>query len=83
MQCSYFHASYCVTCSIDIGLLCGAAMCGRRRDEWWKLKVLIPLYVSFFLGGMIGARMALELDALWFPAATFGTHLTAHFFTFG
>lgn len=65
----------------DIGLLTGARICGRRKDEWWKLKVFIPLYVSFFVGGVIGARMALDYDALWFPAVAFAGVGGLHYMT--
>jgi xanthosine utilization system XapX-like protein len=66
----------------DIGLILGQTVFHpRTRKHLWKLKVLVPLYVAFFLGGVIGwfAYKLLHVKAILLPCAVVGilgiTHL--------
>lgn len=38
----------------DIGIVLGHLTLGNKKDQW-KLYLLVPMYISFFLGGLIGA----------------------------
>jgi hypothetical protein len=66
----------------DIGLILGQAIFyPRTRKHIWKLKVLLPLYGTFCLGGVIGwfAYQILLIKAILIPCAVVGilgiTHL--------
>ncbi|UJR20515.1 hypothetical protein I4U23_023643 [Adineta vaga] len=59
----------------DIGLILGqATFYSRTRKHLWKLEVLIPLYLSFCLGGIIGYLMyqILLLKAILLPTIIIG-----------
>ncbi|CAF1188152.1 unnamed protein product [Rotaria sp. Silwood1] len=60
----------------DIGLVLGQALfCSRTRKHLWKLKVLIPLYGAFCLGGVSGwfAYKLLLFKAILLLSAIIGT----------
>lgn len=66
----------------DIGLVLGQAIFyPRTRKHIWKLKVFLPLYGAFSLGGIIGwyVYYLLRIKAILFPCAIVGilglTHL--------
>ncbi len=59
----------------DIGLILGQAIFyPRTRKHIWKLKVLLPLYGTFCLGGVIGwfAYQILLSKAILIPSAIVG-----------
>ncbi len=59
----------------DIGLVLGQAIFyPRTRKHLWKLKVLLPLYGTFCLGGIIGwfAYKILVANAILLPCAAAG-----------
>ncbi len=65
----------------DIGLVLGQAIFyPRTRKHLWKLKVLLPLYGAFCLGGVIGwfAYQLLHIEALLLPCAVLGLLGIAH-----
>ncbi|CAF3493082.1 unnamed protein product [Rotaria sp. Silwood1] len=65
----------------DIGLVLGQALfCSRTRKHLWKLKVLIPLYGAFCLGGVSGwfAYKLLLFKAILLLSAIIGTLGIAH-----
>jgi hypothetical protein len=39
----------------DIGISLGR-ICKNKVDQAWKLKLQVPLLLSFFIGGFLGAR---------------------------
>jgi len=54
----------------DLGLLLGAAiMYPESRKNLWKLKIFLPILVSFFAGGLIGTAVFMEIGftVLWIP----------------
>jgi hypothetical protein len=65
----------------DIGLILGQTMFHpRTRKHLWKLKVLVPLYGTFCLGGVIGwfAYKLLQAKAILLPCAAVGILGVAH-----
>jgi hypothetical protein len=59
----------------DIGLIIGQAIFHERtRKHLWKLKILIPLYISFCCGGIIGwfAFELMQNKAIIPPCAIIG-----------
>lgn len=60
----------------DIGLIIGQAIFHKRtRKHLWKLKILIPLYISFCIGGIIGwfAYELLHNKAMLVPCTLVGS----------
>ncbi len=65
----------------DIGLILGqATFYPRTRKHLWKLKVLLPLYGGFCLGGIIGwfADKILRIQAILVPCVIVGCSGLAH-----
>lgn len=65
----------------DIGLILGqATFYPRTRKHLWKLKVLLPLYIAFCIGGFIGwfAYNILFIQAILVPCAVAGLLGIAH-----
>ena len=59
----------------DIGLIIGQAIFHKRtRKHLWKLKILVPLYTSFFFGAFIGwfAFQSMHNKAILLPCAITG-----------
>ena len=58
----------------DIGICLGRIYKGRSK-EWWKLQVQLPLLVSFFIGGVVGAwtHDAFHKFTLFINVALFGS----------
>ncbi len=65
----------------DIGLILGQALFyPRTRKHLWKLKVLLPLYGGFCLGGITGyfAFLLLDIKAILIPCAILGISGISH-----
>lgn len=65
----------------DIGLILGQAIFyPRTRKHMWKLKVLLPLYATFCLGGTIGWFLydLLGIKAILLPCGIVGILGVAH-----
>lgn len=65
----------------DIGLILGQAIFHvRTRKHIWKLKVLVPLYGAFYLGGVIGYLFykVLLSKAILLPSGLVGVSGIAH-----
>ncbi|CAF1391589.1 unnamed protein product, partial [Adineta ricciae] len=59
----------------DIGLILGQAVFHKRtRKNLWKLKILVPLYLSFLFGAIVGwfAHEWLHDKAILIPCAIVG-----------
>ena len=50
----------------DITLILGQNLLVEKRHDLWKLKVLVPLLLSYLFGGMVGVVAFIELDYLSF-----------------
>ncbi|KAI9221605.1 hypothetical protein BC828DRAFT_366082 [Blastocladiella britannica] len=55
----------------DIGIVVGQWISRNPRRETWKLKVFVPLYVGFFIGGLLGTKSVenIGIDAMLVPSA--------------
>ena len=65
----------------DIGLILGqATFYPRTRKHLWKLKVLVPLYLSFGVGGILGYLLykILAVKAILVPLILVGVLGLAH-----
>ena len=65
----------------DIGLIIGQAVFHKRtRKHLWKLKILVPLYLSFVSGAIIGwcAFQLLRNRAMLVPCAIIGCLSLGH-----
>lgn len=54
----------------DIGLIIGQNLLTETRQDLWKLKVLIPLLIGYWLGGFVGTVAYVNLDYLCFIIPT-------------
>ena len=65
----------------DIGLVLGQALFHRRtRKHLWKMKVLLPLYIAFCAGGLLGwfAYQLLLIRAILIPGLILALSGIAH-----
>ena len=67
----------------DIGLIIGQAVFhARTRKHLWKLKILLPLYLAFCAGGVIGWQsfQLLKDEAMLVPCTILGALGVGHIF---
>lgn len=50
------RTTHCTGTSTDVGIVLARIIKGRKGESW-KLFVLIPLLISFFMGGFVGAKV--------------------------
>ena len=60
----------------DVGLIVGHYIRGKENTtDLWRLKVLIPLMIGFFIGGYLGSicHRNMGVLAMYFPIIVLGT----------
>jgi uncharacterized membrane protein YoaK (UPF0700 family) len=57
------RTSHMTGAATDIGIVIGRIMVGRT-DEVWRLKVLLPMMFSFFIGGLLGSQAAKKFGGI-------------------